>query len=136
MDYTWCWIQESNNPPEKPEIQGPTNGKTGESYDYTFVATEPDGTDLWYFIDWGDETNTGWLGPYESGEIITKSHIWSEEGNFIIKAKAKDPYDAEGPWGELTVTIPRNKAIFDSLFLRFLERFPLLEKMLNLIIKI
>jgi PKD repeat protein len=134
-DYTWCWIQETNNPPDEPGIQGPTNGKPGETYDYNFVTIDPDGTDISYFIDWGDETNTGWLGPYESGEIITKSHFWSEKGTYIIKAKAKDPYDAEGPWGELTITIPKNKEKSHWFFFSLLERFPLLQNLISQVLE-
>jgi len=56
-----------NDPPEKPTINGPTSAKTGEDHKYTFVTTDPDGDDVYYFVDWGDETNSSWLGPSNSG---------------------------------------------------------------------
>ena len=34
---------------------------------------------------------------------------WSEEGEYIVKAKAKDPYGAESDWATLEVTVPKNK---------------------------
>jgi hypothetical protein len=40
----------------------------------------------------------------------------------------------ESDWGELTVSMPRTRATYNSLFLRFLEQFPILQKILNLII--
>ena len=119
-DTTYAWIQETNTPPNKPTINGPTNGKPGIPYPYTFTATDPDESVIRYFIDWGDNTNSGWLGPCNSGETITQSHAWSTQGTFDIKAKAKDPYNEEGPWGELKVTMPRNK-IMNKPFFNFLE---------------
>jgi len=48
-------------------------------------------------------------------------------------AKAKDTYGAEGPFGTLDVTMPKNKMMMQSPFwYRVLERFPILEKLLIL----
>ena len=121
-----------NNPPSTPTIDGPTGGSAGNSYDYTFTSTDPDGNKVSYYVEWGDTTNTGWFGPFASGTPQTKSHTWTEEGMYLIQAKAKDIYGAESGWGTLTVNMPRNKAIVNSLFQWFLERFPLLEILLNL----
>ena len=49
---------------------------------------------------------------------------------FVIKARAKDTDNLWGPWSELKVTMPRNRAINSPLFLRFLERLPILQKIL------
>jgi len=125
-DASWAWIQTSNDPPNRPAITGETNGNVGESYDYTFTTSDPDGSIICYYIDWGDNTNTGWLGPYNSGTTVTKSHTWSEKGNYTIRCKAKDPYDAEGEWGTLKVTMPKNQQISQQssnlLLFQILER--------------
>ncbi len=130
-DYTWSWIQESNDPPVQLSIDGPTTGKPGISYDYTFLATDPEGTIVWYYIDWGDETNTGWFGPFNSGEVIVKSHSWSEKSTFTIKAKSKDPYDAESLWKELEINILREKNINNLLLMRLSHLCPNLYKLLH-----
>ncbi len=129
-DYTWSWIQESNNPSNQPSIDGPTTGKPDISYDYTFVADDPEGAIIWYYIDWGDSTNTGWLGPIGSNESILRSHQWSEESTFTIKVKSKDPYDAESLWQELEINIPRQKNTNNSLLLRLLHIYPNLPRLL------
>jgi len=128
-DTTFAWIQETNTPPDKPTIEGPTKGNKKTSYPYTITAYDQEESIIWYYIDWGDNTNTGWIGPYNSGTEITKSHSWSAKGTYIIKVKAKDPYNAESSEAILEVTMPRNKAINSNLFFRFLERFPFLEKL-------
>jgi len=131
-DTTWAWIQMSNTPPNKPTISGETHGDAGTSYEYTFTAVDPDESIIWYYIDWGDNTNTGWLGPYSSGQQLTLSHSWSNKGTYNISAKAKDPYNAEGPWGYLEVEMPVNYQNQQSsqqskslLFLQLLERLML-----------
>jgi len=117
-------INTSNEPPSAPTIIGETNGKYGESYDYTFVSTDPEGQDVWYYINWGDDTYEEWIGPFTSNEEIMVSHIWEEQGEYTIQAKTKDIYDAESDWGYLEVTMPVNQQLTYPLFKRFLERFP------------
>jgi len=129
-DTTWAWIQESNEPPDKPSITGETNGKIKTEYDYQFLSSDPEGLHIWYFIDWRDGSDTGWIGPYKSGKEITLNHQWSEKGEFVIRCKAKDPYGAESDWGELKVTMPHTFWWLNSL----LDRFPLLNRLLGRLI--
>ncbi len=126
-----------NNPPETPDISGQTNGKAGKLYEYTFVSEDPNDHEVYYFIDWGDNTTEDWIGPYESGEEVVVNHTWTEEGTYVIKAKAKDVYDAESEWGSLEVTMPvLRKDIFVTflkmLFERFPNAFPLIRYILGL----
>ena len=124
-----------NDPPNKPSIDGETNGKVGVEYEYTFETTDPEGLQVWYYIEWGDNTNTGWIGHYPSGEEITKSHSWSEKDTYTIRCKAKDPYEAESEWGELEVTMPMNQQSSNIWFLQFLKNhprmFPILRQLLG-----
>ena len=99
----------TSNPPATPVLTGPTNGVFNEEYTYTVVTTDPDGDDVYYFVDWGDETNSGWVGPYPSGVVVSISHIWSEVGIYEVKARAKDIWGARSGWSEpLVVTITDN----------------------------
>jgi hypothetical protein len=95
-----------NTPPEAPVITGPTEGTPGVSYLYNIVTTDPQGQEIRYWIDWGDNTSSGWLGPYVSGTEIHVNHAWSAEGDYTIRAKAKDIMDMEGEWGNFTVAMP------------------------------
>ncbi len=121
-----------NQPPTAPIITGPNSGKPGISYDYIFNSTDPEGDPVMYFVDWGDN-NTDWTEYSDSGKEIMLKHNWSKKGDYTITAKAQDIYGAESNWSEFKVEIPRNRMSINSLFLWFLERFPLLEKLLSLI---
>jgi hypothetical protein len=124
---TYGW----DDPPNIPTIEGPTKGKIGTKYNYTFYTTDYEGNDVYYYIFWGDNTSNGWLGPYPSGQVATVSHIWYEKGTFLIEAKAKDTFGEESLWGTLEVKMPRDKSISSTPLLRFLERYPLLNLLLQ-----
>ncbi|KYK22139.1 hypothetical protein AYK24_08480 [Thermoplasmatales archaeon SG8-52-4] len=89
-----------NNPPEAPDIKGPITSKPGILYDYIFKATDPDGDDVRYFIDW-DDGNTEWTEYCPSGEEIIVSHLWEEGKYHQIRARANDTHGALGPWGTI-----------------------------------
>ncbi len=105
---------ESNEPPSAPIITGPSSGNAGESYTYTFVSTDPENYLLKYYVDWGDGTNSGWTWEYDSGEEIELGHTWSEQGTYMIKAKAMDISNYESDWGTLSVTMPLDLQISQS----------------------
>ena len=96
-DYISVTVSRINDPPDAPTIDGPTSGEPQVEYDFTFVTSDPEEDDIWYKIDWGDGNVTDWIGPYENEQVITRSHSWSENGIYQIKAKAKDS-QTESPW--------------------------------------
>jgi len=119
--------------PSAPIITGKTIGIPGVEYDYKFKSTSPVGRNLYYYITWGDGSKKDWFGPFGSGEEVTVSHAWTNQGTYTIRTRAKDTENMWGPWGELQVTMPRDKSISNSLLLRFLERYSLLNRLLSLI---
>lgn len=95
----WMYFPE-NIPPDAPEITGPESGGVGSYYEYSFVSTDPDFDDVWYFIEWGDSEFEEWVGPFSSGEMVEIGHIWSEKGEYKIRAKARDSLGFESRWSE------------------------------------
>ena len=127
----------ANEPPETPIIDGPSSGNAGTSYDYHFCTTDPDGDDIYYCVNWDDGTGEVCLGPYPSGVCTTVSHTWDEEGTYIVEVKARDIHDAESDWASLEVVMPVNQQdysfpIFQRLFERFPNAFPILRQLLGL----
>lgn len=124
-----------NGPPSKTFINGETSGNAGTLYEYGFRANDPDDDDIAeYIVDWGDGTGEEIIeGPFASGDYAYANHMWVEEGYYVITAKAIDINGLVGPEGTLPVNMPRNKAINIGLFYRFLEQFPLLNRLLALI---
>ena len=125
-----------NQPPSPPVITGPTQVKAKVAVAYNFTATDPDSDDLSYFIDWGDGTNSSWIGPYHSGELITQSHTWATKGTYAIKAKVKDTSGAESDWGTFNLKVPLlDQQPHFRFLIWLLERFPHAFPILRQIIK-
>jgi hypothetical protein len=125
-----------NNPPATPVLTGPSSGVINQPYTLSVVTTEPDGEDIYYFIEWGDGQVDEWVGPYNSDAVATITHQWAEKGNYTIRAKAKDIFGLESDWATLTVTMPYsyNKPILqflELLFQRFPHVFPILRQLLG-----
>jgi hypothetical protein len=99
----------SNDPPETPDIDGPASGKVGVEYDYTFVTTDPNGDNVFYCVDWDDDMGEVCIGPFASGDEVTVSHTWTEEGTYTVRVKAQDTEGAESAYATLDVTMPLNQ---------------------------
>ncbi|MGF3554164.1 MAG: C25 family cysteine peptidase [Thermoplasmatota archaeon] len=132
--FTFTTVPFSNNPPNKPVIQGPIRGDKGVQYTFTFTSIDPDGDNIKYFINWGDSTITNWTSFYASGETYSEKHTWNTTGNFIIKAKAKDTSGVESDWATFEITIPRDKSI-NGLFLKLLNINPRILLLFKIIFK-
>ena len=134
IDVVLSWTGGQNHRPEPPIISGPTSGNPGTPYDYTFIGMDPDGDQIYYFIDWGDHTVEEWIGPFDSEDPQIVSHTWETKGTYTIQAKAKDTHGAEGEVSDFVVNMPRNKAI-QRPFFNFLENhlnlFPILRLLLQ-----
>ena len=125
------WVDERNgayniyyttlfSAPSIPTITGPNKGEPNTEYTFKFTSTDPDGGNVYYFIDWGDGTDSGWLGPYSSGVETSVKHTYTTEKVFNIRAKAKNDQGFESEWATHKFSTPKNKA----LILNFLEKFP------------
>lgn len=124
-------IAEGSQPPEKPsKPTGPAKGSPGTSYTYSSSSTDPEQDNIYYKFDWGDDTDSGWFGPYNSGDIVEASHSWDEKGNYNIRVIAKDENNKYSQWSEpLPISMPKNKITYllfervSALFQLFLQRY-------------
>ena len=119
--------------PNPPTITGPLTGKIRELCEYRIVTTDYQNDDIEYYVDWGDETNSGWIGPYPSGENITVNHTWKSKNIYTINAKARDVYGHESDWTSLEITMSKiyahNPII--ELVMKIVKCFPLFEKIIR-----
>ena len=116
-----------NNPPESPsKVEGPDESEINKELSYQTQTTDPDGDQVYYMFDWDDGTHSEWLGPYESGETCTATHTYTKEGEYRVKAKAKDTYDVQSSWKR-----SEENMRLELMFLRnILNNFPFLQKIL------
>ena len=110
---------QQNSVPSQPEING-GNGGVGVEKEFTFKSTDPDGHDVYYYVEWGDDSIEEWVGAFTSSEVAVIKHTYSETGTYTVRAKAKDIYDAEGEWMIHIVQMPKARLVHNNIFLRLL----------------
>ena len=104
--------------------QAPLSGKPGTEYTFTTSTTDPEGDDLYYLFDWGDNSNYEWIGPYSSGESIQTTHIWKDDGSYNIRVKARDESGMESIWSDPTnVVIPKNRFYHKNVLIQIVQHF-------------
>ncbi|MCK5112426.1 MAG: hypothetical protein KAQ84_02675, partial [Thermoplasmatales archaeon] len=85
-------------------------------YEFTIVTSDSDGDDVYYWVDWGDNSNSGWLGPNPTSVEIITNHTWSQPISLkFVKVKAKDIYGAESGWGYLIVIVNYNMQSYNQV---------------------
>ena len=123
-------MQNPIDAPETPLITGDINGYVRKNYEYILQVTSPTDNDVYYFVEWGDYKFEKWFGPYPSGDQVKVFHSWMEPGTYNIRVRAKTADGLCGPWGELTVSMKKDKTTYNQLLIpKLFERFPLLQKL-------
>ena len=112
-----------NDPPNPPVINGPTSGKPNKIYTYQASTTDPNNDQIYYMFNWGEEDETSWLGPFNSGDSVEANHAWNEKGTFEIKIKAKDINGEESDWSDpLKISITRSRNTKSQLLLELINQ--------------
>ena len=125
---------ELNLPPSIPTINGESSGEAGKSYEYNIKSIDPEGDEITYCIDWGDDTPEVCFGPFNSGEEIQANNTWDIEGSYNIRVMAKDIYGAESDWALLEVTMPNYKSLNFELFKIINPYFTMMKYLINIIL--
>jgi len=111
-----------NQAPEPPIINGPSEVKKNTEYEYTFTLTDPDGDDVYVYIDWRAEYGLlpMWRGPYPSGYELTLSRSYDDrEKIYTVKARTRDSSLSQSDWETLDVKVSgvktKNSPFFERL---------------------
>ena len=137
-DFSTMSIRIGNEAPNEPSISGKTTGELDVEYEYTFMSTDLDGDNIYYWIKWGDGDHLDHYGPYASGTEVKLRHSWHNKGVTTIKAQAEDELGEFGEEGQLTITMPKSKGFYFNFYLlewifqRFPNAFPILRNLIGL----
>ena len=119
-----------NQRPNKPSTpNGPKYVKPRVFYDYTSSSWDSDGEAVCYL--WEAKYCYDFLDFQLNNETCEVSFGWLLIGQDVLKVKARDIYGGDSEWAKLDVRITWSKTMSSSFLLRFLERYPLLNRLLN-----
>jgi len=112
-------IRDPSLPPDKPILTGPSSGKVGEEVVFEVVTEDSDSAHVFYRFDWGNNQYTDWIGPYASGEQVTSTHTWDEEGSYQIRVMAKDDHGSQSQWSDpLDISLPKHRSLHSFIEFR------------------
>jgi hypothetical protein len=119
-------ISSSPDTPGKPS--GPSSIKKGDEafFQVSTIDLEDDG--VFFLFDWGDGADSGWIGPFKSGEICETMHIWNKIGEYNVRVIARDSLYATSEWSEpLNIKIEKKVKLLDQLLI-ILDHFLILPR--------
>ena len=133
-----------NRRPERPIIEAPPTGKAERRTWIKISTTDPDGDQVFYYVDWGDGwPEPEWIGPYDSGKTVSLSHIYIEEStwseDYWINVNCKDINNEESYCSSYhKIQIDKSRSInnpFTYQLKQFFEKwdFPLLTRLIHLL---
>ena len=96
-----------NTPPGAPTLSGPMTGTTGAIQTFAVRASDPEGHQIQYGIDWdNDSVADEWMPALPSGTTGNPTHIWATPGSVTLRAVAMDSGGLVSPWSNpWTITI-------------------------------
>ena len=102
------WVTQINS--TAPVIVGPGVGSPNTSYTYSFTATDPQGFQIRYGVDWNmDGTADDWLPAgvtyVNSGVSQSIAHSWSTAGVKTFQALTQNEWGINSSWASKPVTI-------------------------------
>lgn len=95
----WSFTTAGDSPPFSPTIlKGPTVAGSNIDLEFTTVAPDPEGDQVFYQWDWGDGNISEWFGPFAFGEQVKTTHLWADNGTYDIRVRARDVSGEESTW--------------------------------------
>ena len=106
LGYSLYSLEGSDNiPPNCPIFtQLSYSGYERSNLNFEVFVIDHERDQCYLLIDFGDDAPFTWSGSFISGYNANIKHAYSQEGEYFIIAKAKDPSDSETSWSD-TVNI-------------------------------
>ncbi|MEO0119564.1 MAG: PQQ-binding-like beta-propeller repeat protein [candidate division WOR-3 bacterium] len=87
-----------NQPPELIEANFPSTGKVNVVVYFKLKAKDPEGKEISFKLDFGDNNQSGWSPYILTESVYTDTHIYQNPGQFDINVKIKDIEGKETEW--------------------------------------
>lgn len=103
--YSW------NYQPQVSQLQGPSQGLVGDTLFFSVSVSDIDNDSVSVRFSWSDGDTTNWSAYQPSGAEFVFSHVFSDSGEYLIQAQARDIWQPQGihnslgEWSEPLVVI-------------------------------
>jgi outer membrane protein assembly factor BamB len=88
-----------NSPPDVPNRLSVVDSiDAGFTSEHHARVHDPDSDDVWLQVDWGEGDTLETYGPYPSGDDGVVRHRWLSGGNYVLRLRARDAFNAYSDW--------------------------------------
>lgn len=95
----WMFTTAPDSSPFQPTVLGgPVTAAKEILLNFSAIALDPEGDQVFYQWNWGDGNISEWFGPYVFGESAPGTHMYAENGTYNVTVRSKDVLGAESPW--------------------------------------
>jgi hypothetical protein len=99
------------NPPTITILTPSAGRNIDNDIDFSFVATDPDGDDIQYLIDWNNDGSVDETSPtLSSGTAYMSDRMWNSEGTYTVRAQTRDEGGLLSPWATEDISIANPSA--------------------------
>ena len=135
---TYGYNIDDNSKPHTPRRPyGPVEFKKNTEQTFFVKTTDAENDDIYYKMDYGDGTESEWVGPVNSGDIVGFNCSW-DKGTYKIRVKAKDIHGDEGEWSDTLGINVKTKFSKNgkqlNLMEKILDNFPIISQILQQIL--
>ena len=88
--YSW------NHQPQASQLQGPSQGFTSDTLFFSLSVSDTDNDSVSVRFSWGDGDTTNWSAYQPSGAEFVFSYVFSDSGEYLIQAQARDIWQPQG----------------------------------------
>ncbi|MCD5381255.1 MAG: hypothetical protein LR008_01635, partial [Candidatus Pacebacteria bacterium] len=114
IPFTLTAVGAGNSAPDAPTITGPSTGLTSIADTFSFTATDPDGDNIRYEIDWDNNSTVDETTSYApSGSTDSSSRAWSTIGNHTFQVRTADDQGGVSGWSNHTINLSVPVATLD-----------------------
>lgn len=88
-----------NRPPYTPYTpSGPTTGRINTTYDFSSLATDPEGDSVVLRFSWKNGDTSDWSELVPTEGRVSMAYSWPIPDNYYVKAQAKDKNEHISEW--------------------------------------
>ncbi|MEO0236159.1 MAG: hypothetical protein ABIM02_05490 [candidate division WOR-3 bacterium] len=98
-----------NFPPSSPRISILSVDQRKKFARIKVSTIDPDSDQIRIQVHWGDGDSSEWTNYLGSGESIELTHTWANAGTYLVRARAKDPFDSTSTLSDpVTIVLGEN----------------------------
>ncbi len=87
-------------PPSVPLVRIAETAQPGDTLRARARSTDQNGGHIAFLFDWGDGSDESWSAEVQSGDTLSRGHVFKDVGSYLVRVKARDQEGNESEWSD------------------------------------